>query len=106
VAGGAAAHPTSDNDPSDPGGAGRQQGTWPHSDADEGGNADPAGRAGRLGHYSDTDSGATGDPSGHGRRITDTDPRDPPNYRPQITDSDGGPSGDPVGRGRRPRRGG
>jgi hypothetical protein len=104
VAGSAAAHPTSDNDPTDPGGASPRQGTWPHSDTDEGATADPVGRAGRLGHYSDTDSGPGSDPVNHGRRITDSDPRDPPNYRPQITDSDGGSYGDPAGRGRRPRR--
>lgn len=104
VAGTAGAHPTTDNDPSDPGGAGRQQGRWPNSDTDEGANSDPAGRAGRLGHYSDTDSGAGSDPASHGRRMTDSDPRDPANYRPRITDSDSGAYGDPAGRGRRPRR--
>lgn len=104
VAGEAAAHPINDADPTDPAGRGRRQGTWPTSDVDQGANSDPGGRAGRLGHYSDQDSGAGSDPVGHGRRITDTDPRDPPNYRPRITDSDSGPNGDPANRGRRPRR--
>ena len=98
------AHPISDNDPSDGVGRGRSGQVWPYSDTDLGGYGDRAGRAGRLGHFTDTDRGATGDRPSHGRRITDSDGRDPSNYRPNISDRDQGEYEDSPGRGRRPRR--
>lgn len=101
---GAAAHPVTDNDPSDEPGSGTGTGARPYSDVDEGEAGDPAGQAGRLGHYSDSDSGPNGDPVNHGRQITDADPTDPPGYRPNITDRDVGPHADQVGMGRRPPR--
>ena len=102
-----AAHPVSDNDTSDPGGAGTSTAHFPHSDTDQGAGSDPAGTPGRLGHFSDSDSGAGADPVSHGRRHSDTDAgagSDPANQRRSFTDGDTGPSADPVGRGRRVRR--
>jgi len=99
-----AAHPISDNDPSDTPGGGRGRGHWPHSDTDQGTYSDAAGRAGRLGHFSDQDRGPGADPVNHGRRISDSDPGDAAHPRPNISDRDTGPYADAVGRGRRPRR--
>jgi hypothetical protein len=104
IAGSAPAHPISDNDPSDSPGAGRGRGQWPHADTDQGTYSDAAGRAGRLGHFSDQDRGPGADPANHGRRMTDQDPGDAPNHRPNLSDRDAGPHADAVGRGRRPRR--
>ena len=104
MSGTAAAHPVSDNDPSDAVGGGSRSGTLPHADTDEGQHGDPVGRPGRLGHYTDSDTGQNGDPVNHGRQLTDGDPTDPANHRPNITDGDVGEHADPVGRGRRPRR--
>jgi len=107
IGGHAAAHPTSDNDPTDEGGRGRGTGRLPHSDVDDAANSDPAGNPGRLGHFSDSDSGAGADPARHGRRMTDSDSgagSDPANHRRAHTDSDSGEGADPVNRGRRIRR--
>ena len=107
LSGAAAAHPISDNDPTDEGGQGRGTGRLAHSDVDQGPNEDPAGSPGRLGHYSDSDSGPEADPANHGRRMTDTDGgagSDPANHRRAYTDGDSGPGADPVNRGRRVRR--
>lgn len=100
----AAAHPISDNDPTDTVGNGRGTGQWPHSDTDQGRYSDTVGRAGRLGHFSDNDRGPGADPARHGRRVGDRDPGDPGNRLPAISDGDAGEYGDRAGRGRRPPR--
>ena len=107
IGGVGAAHPVSDNDPSDAGGAGTSTGHFPYSDTDQGAGSDPAGTPGRLGHFSDSDSGPGADPANHGRRHTDSDAgpgSDPANARRSYTDGDSGPGADPVNRGRRVRR--
>ncbi|HEV2818599.1 MAG TPA: hypothetical protein VGW40_15425 [Allosphingosinicella sp.] len=108
LAGGARAHPYSDNDPTDGVGRGRNRsgGQFPYSDTDVGRNSDPVGRAGRLAHFNDTDrilDPAGGDPVNHGRRYSCS--RRPSVHRLRnITDTDQGQYADPPGHGRRPAR--
>jgi hypothetical protein len=108
LAGGALAHPFSDNDPTDGVGRGRNRSgaQFPYSDTDVGRTSDPAGRAGRLAHFNDTDrilDPAGGDPVNHGRRYTCSRRFSVHRLR-NITDADQGQYADPPRQGRRPPR--